>query len=456
MNQDQQSKRLEQRAQEALDALLAMMEVLVSHDTAPGGEQATLPMTETARRLAELTCTVLGCRYATILGLEAESNVWQFVTSVGFSLEEEHEIRARIQGRTMSDSLEHPELISRLCAGEALLVHLIQPPHRERQHSPDFYAELVVPMRLGTKLVGVISLNHADPTHDFTADEVALATAAGKLAVLVIERERLLHEREEAHANELDLRVAKHRMDEFLSIASHELRTPLTTIKGNVQLARLRLNSAIEDVEVENEALLSKLDEIKMMLERAERQVNVENRLVGDLLDMTRIQRNTLVMHKEECDLAQIVREAVEEQHSSMASSRSILVDLAVTEDVPIIADAARIGQVVGNFLSNALKYSPSDRGIEVQMQVEGQKARVIVRDEGPGIPLEEQGRIWERFYRVPGVERRRGSSVGLGLGLYICQKIIEQHGGEIGVESTPGVGSTFWFAFPLEEGDGK
>ncbi len=456
MNQDKQSKRLEQRAQEALDALLTMMEVLVSHDTEPDGEQATLTMTETARRLAELTCTVLGCRYATILGLEAELDVWQFMTSVGFSLEEEHEIRARIQGRSMSASLENPELISRLCAGEALVINLVQLPHRERQHSPDFYPELVVPMRLGAKLVGVISFNHADPTHDFTPGEMALATAAGKLAVLVIERERLLHEKEEARANELDLRVAKHRMDEFLSIASHELRTPLTTIKGNVQLARLRLNSVTEEVKVENEALLSKLEEIKIMLERAERQVNVENRLVGDLLDVTRIQRNKLVMHKEECDLARIVREAVEEQRSSMASSRIILVDLAVSEDVPIIADAARIGQVVSNFLSNALKYSPSDRPIEVQMQVEGQKAQVLVRDEGPGIPLEEQGRIWERFYCVPGVERRSGSSVGLGLGLYICLKIIEQHSGEIGVESTPGVGSTFWFALPLEEGDGK
>lgn len=452
MDQDKQSKRLEQRAQEALDALLLMMEVLVSHDT----EQATLTMTETVRRLAELTCSVLGCRYATILGLEAESDVWQFVTSVGFSLEEEHEIRARIQGTSMSDSLQHPELISRLCAGEALLINLIQPPHHEGQHPPDFYSELVVPMRLGTELVGVISLNLADPRHDFAPDEMALATAAGKLAVLVIERERLLHEREEARANELDLRVAKNRMDEFLSIASHELRTPLTTIKGNVQLARLRLNSVIEDVEVENEAMLSKLAEIKMMLERAERQVNVENRLVGDLLDVTRIQRNKLVMHKEECDLTQIVREAVEEQRSSMTSSRSILVGLAVSEDVPIIADAARIGQVVGNFLSNALKYSPSDRPIQVEMHVEGQKAQVLVRDEGPGIPHEEQGRIWERFYRVPGVERRSGSSVGLGLGLYICQKIIEQHSGEIGVESTTGVGSTFWFALPLEEGDGE
>src|SRR6266849_5438243 len=427
MNQDKQSKRLEQHAQEALDALLTMMEVLVSHDTEPDGEQATLTMTETARRLAELTCTVLGCRYATILGLEAELDVWQFMTSVGFSLEEEHEIRARIQGRSMSASLENPELISRLCAGEALVINLVQLPHRERQHSPDF-----------------------------TPGEMALATAAGKLAVLVIERKRLLLEKEEARANELDLRVAKHRMDEFLSIASHELRTPLTTIKGNVQLARLRLNSVTEDVGVENEALLSKLEEIKIMLERAERQVNVENRLVGDLLDVTRIQRNKLVMHKEECDLARIVREAVEEQRSSMASSRIILVDLAFSEDVPIIADAARIGQVVSNFLSNALKYSPSDRPIEVQMQVEGQKARVLVRDAGPGIPLEEQGRIWERFYRVPGVERRSGSSVGLGLGLYICRKIIEQHSGEIGVESTPGVGSTFWLALPLDEGDGK
>jgi signal transduction histidine kinase len=115
-------------------------------------------------------------------------------------------------------------------------------------------------------------------------------------------------------------------------------------------------------------------------------------------------------------------------------------------------ADAARIGQVVTNYLSNALKYSSEEQPVSVGLDVAGTRARVWVRDEGPGVAPEERARIWERFYRTARVEHRHGSSVGLGLGLYISRTIIVQHGGEVGVESGPGAGATFWFALPLEE----
>ena len=79
---------------------------------------------------------------------------------------------------------------------------------------------------------------------------------------------------------------------------------------------------------------------------------------------------------------------------------------------------------------------------------------RISVRDEGPGLTPSEQERVWERFYRIEGIRRKRGSSVGLGLGLYICRAIVEQHQGEVGIESTKGVGSTFWFTLPLADPD--
>jgi signal transduction histidine kinase len=85
---------------------------------------------------------------------------------------------------------------------------------------------------------------------------------------------------------------------------------------------------------------------------------------------------------------------------------------------------------------------------------VRGGRARVAVRDRGPGLAAAERARVWERFYRVPGIEPRSGAGGGLGLGLYICREIIERHGGEVGVESAPGEGSTFWFALPLATGD--
>ncbi|HET8913906.1 MAG TPA: ATP-binding protein, partial [Ktedonobacteraceae bacterium] len=122
------------------------------------------------------------------------------------------------------------------------------------------------------------------------------------------------------------------------------------------------------------------------------------------------------------------------------------------SQEVQVFADAERIGQVVNNYLSNALKYSESDCPVKVYVMQAGNMARVEVIDEGPGLLFDQQAHIWQRFYRVPGIEVKSGSGVGLGLGLHICKTIIERQAGEVGVESAPGQGSTFWFTLPLAE----
>jgi signal transduction histidine kinase len=149
------------------------------------------------------------------------------------------------------------------------------------------------------------------------------------------------------------------------------------------------------------------------------------------------------------CDLVVIVVEAVREQKLA-APARSIDVDLPPGITVPVLADVDRIGQVVTNYLTNALKYSADDKPVAVGLEVDGAMARVSVRDAGPGIPAAEQEHIWERFYRVPGIEHRSGSGIGLGMGLYISRTIVERHHGRVGVESHAGSGSIFWFTLPL------
>ena len=117
-----------------------------------------------------------------------------------------------------------------------------------------------------------------------------------------------------------------------------------------------------------------------------------------------------------------------------------------------MIADAGRIGQVLTNYLTNALKYAPVDRVTCVRLEVTGTDARVSVCDQGPGLTPEQQQRVWERFYQVaaPG---QQGPDRGLGLGLAIAMAIVEQHQGQVGVENAPGRGSTFWFTLPLAVG---
>ena len=138
----------------------------------------------------------------------------------------------------------------------------------------------------------------------------------------------------------------------------------------------------------------------------------------------------------------------------SMGAKRAIYLEMPEGETTPVSADPERIGQVLSNFLSNALKYSQEGRPVVVRLKKEENMVRVSVQDEGPGLTPSEQEQVWERFYQVEGIQRQRGSSVGLGLGLYICRAIIEQHQGQIGVESTKGEGSTFWFTLPLTDPD--
>jgi signal transduction histidine kinase len=263
------------------------------------------------------------------------------------------------------------------------------------------------------------------------------------------EREQLLRERAEAEAHALALREANQRMDAFLGLASHELKTPLTNIKLHLQLLQRGMSRILSQQPVATEALITALEHLQRQCLRSHLQVDRLDRLVNDLLDISRIQADRLTMRESPADLRAIVRAAIEEQRS-LVPHRIIHLQPLPEQPIPVQVDAGRIGQVVTNYLTNALKYSQEDQPVTVGIQEEGVQARVWVQDRGPGISAEEQAHIWERFHRVPGIEVQDGSGIGLGLGLHISRTIIERHGGQVGIESAPGSGSTFWFSLPL------
>jgi signal transduction histidine kinase len=142
-----------------------------------------------------------------------------------------------------------------------------------------------------------------------------------------------------------------------------------------------------------------------------------------------------------------VVRDVVDELRE-MDESRTLKLTVPPGRIV-CLTDPDRIGQVVQNYVTNAFKYAPSAEPIEVGVRAEEGGARVWVSDRGPGLAASDQERIWERFQRVEGIGHQTGSRIGLGLGLFISKTIVEQHGGQVGIESTPGVGSTFWFTIP-------
>jgi signal transduction histidine kinase/putative methionine-R-sulfoxide reductase with GAF domain len=444
---------LERRTNRALEALLTMAELLVRVPSEADLLNEPFPNSagDLARQMAELTCTVLGCSRIGIILIDPETELMRPLAVVGLPPEQEREWWAsQPTDARLSDS-PMPEMVAQLRRGESLLIDMRKPPFNEAPNPYHVSIFLTVPLRSGERLTGLMTLDHSGVEHHYTEQELGLASAVGTLTAVVLEHERLLRQREEARANELALRAANRQMSEFLSIVSHELRTPLTSVSAYIQrsqhqLRRMLAPSAGQEVQPTN--WTSKLTSFQETLDRAHTQVKRLNRLIGDLLDVARIEADKLELMPLPCDLAVIVRDAVQAQQIAWPN-RIIALDLA-SEHVPLVADAERISQVVSNFLTNALKYSPQDQRVQVNLLVYGEQARVLVRDRGPGLSPEQQEMVWERFQRVPGIVVQSGSGVGLGLGLYICKSLIERHHGQVGVESTPGQGSTFWFTLPL------
>jgi two-component system sensor histidine kinase KdpD len=218
----------------------------------------------------------------------------------------------------------------------------------------------------------------------------------------------------------------------LLNSISHDLKTPLVSMTGTL--------SALLDSK-------SKLDaqQKKELLETARGESERLNRIVNNLLDMTRTESGVLRISKKPCDLRDFIGACLE-QLKDKIGSRNIKIN--IPKEMPEVAvDFPYMLKAFLNVIDNALKYSPDGSVIEIEASCIGEKARVSVRDYGYGIPKEDLGRIFDKFYRV----QRAQNVLGTGLGLCISKNIIEAHGGHINVESVLGKGATFIIELPLE-----
>jgi signal transduction histidine kinase len=321
-------------------------------------------------------------------------------------------------------------------------------------------------------------------------------------AVVYVEMARLRRTVVAAQAEERALRALDERKDEFLGVVSHEMRTPLSSLEIFFGVLAHRFDSLFAALQSREEGVVGAFGDggsvgdsgyprerqsaagaLREALVHAQASVWRLTRLAGDLVDDSRIRHGRLALRLEPCDLVTIVTGAVEEERAA-EPDRTILLEVSGWGDqpsqqarprqrVPVLADTDRIAQVVTNYLTNALKYSAVGRPVTVWLEViagarerangdmhgsgardggdeERDLARVSVQDDGIGVPLAEQLQVWERFHIVEGNTVQDGSGTSLGLGLHICKTIIEEHHGQVGVQSVPGHGSTFWFTLPL------
>ncbi|HET8851398.1 MAG TPA: PAS domain-containing sensor histidine kinase, partial [Ktedonobacteraceae bacterium] len=200
-----------------------------------------------------------------------------------------------------------------------------------------------------------------------------------------------------------DRREAERRKEEFLGMVSHELRTPLTIIQGFLELALMCVERLVAPRFIEGDSstgMSDLLSNLEAMLQQAQRQAEIETRLVAELLDTSRMEMQKFELSLQECNLVTIVQQVVANQQQ-VTPTRRIELAMPAQALVPVAADADRIEQVLTNYLINAFKYSSSEQVVWVQLSVEGFMARVSVRDQGPGLTLEDQQRVWDRFYQA-------------------------------------------------------
>ncbi|HEX9135231.1 MAG TPA: PAS domain-containing sensor histidine kinase, partial [Ktedonobacteraceae bacterium] len=244
------------------------------------------------------------------------------------------------------------------------------------------------------------------------------------------------------HQDVSALREAEYLKDEFIGVAAHELRNPLTVLKGFAEMLvfQTERGKGPKLATWQREAL-EEIDEATTRLDK----------LTEDLLDVTRLQAGRLVLARKPTDMVALTRHMVT-QRQMTSRQHAFSLDTEHTS-LTVEVDRGRIEQVLSNLLSNAIKYSPQGGPIEltIREEIEPHVAFLSVRDQGIGIPLRQQPRIFGRFVRA---ENARAAEItGTGLGLYLSRELVERHGGRLWFESAEGVGSTFFMTLPLPSG---
>lgn len=292
---------------------------------------------------------------------------------------------------------------------------------------------MIVALIARGRTLGALSFGQAESGRRFGPKDLQLAEDLAQRAAVAIDNARLYAEAQ----------AAVRLRDEFLTIAAHEIRTPMASLMGYTELLQRR-NMRDEVVGVRDQATIDVVAQ----------QANRLSKLVGVLLDVSRLQTGLFTLDRRVVELAALARRAVDEAEHTFPPGVIQHTIRLHCQDQPLYVegDAFRLEQVLQNLLQNAIKYSPNGGTIAVRVEQRDQEAVLSVTDEGIGIPQEAQAQLFRRFYRAPNTV---GSSIsGMGIGLYVVDEIVRRHGGSVSVTSAEGRGSVFTIHLPLLSAD--
>lgn len=401
-------------------------------------------ITRLERRIAEDTALSVATRVvATVAApdeviprvLDAARSVLRFDRATVFVADEERgEYRVLHRLASEADLVLPPRvplgqglLAAALSEDRAMLIpDLLEDPRSGAAPGDPARSVILVPLRVGGRAIAVFTLSRALPQR-FTPEDLRLSEAVAALIAQTLENQRLLAEASEAAA----LRELDRLKDEFLASVSHELRTPLTVVSGALELLG-RQSAAMTD-------------QARTLIAQAERHAQRLTRSVGELLDIAQLQEAKVDLDCEFIACETLLAETVM-AHEALAAARGQRLVTAASAP-PVLVDRRRILQVLGNLVSNAIRYSPDGATIELSAVAAGPCVELAVTDEGPGIPADERDRVFDKFVRL---RRDRDVAGGTGLGLAIAKNLVELHRGTIRVEDAPR-GARFVVALPHE-----
>ncbi len=299
-----------------------------------------------------------------------------------------------------------------------------------------YRSSLTCPLIANGVPVGFVFFSSTDPGTYADVHVETFLRIAGQLAT-VVEKARhltlLAEQRALLEQQNTTLRELNEQKNRFLGIAAHDLRNPIGNIRGTAQLLLL------PEYEPAPAERASHLQDI-------ERQASYMLELLGDLLDVSRIEAGKLTLSLAPLEVKTLLRDVLA-RFTRSAESKGSHLKLESAPAGVLTGDPLRLRQVLDNLVSNALKYSPAGTTVHLGAQPEADGWRLSVRDEGPGLTLADQANLFHDF--TPLTARPTGGESSTGLGLAICRRVVEAHGGRIGVDSLPGHGATFWFTVP-------
>jgi signal transduction histidine kinase len=344
---------------------------------------------------------------------KSKTNLVNEMSSFPKSVLTEHHPMMRViaTGHPVLEVQVTPELIQASFAHEA---------QRQTVRALAPISYICVPLLASGKPLGVLTLATSSSGRRYDMADLALAADLARRAALVVEHARLFHEAEQA----------TRARDEILAVVAHDLRNPLNTV---MMAAGIMLETSSAERPQE-----------RRQVEIVRRAADRMNRMIQDLLDVKRMESGRLALEPKPEQPVTLVCDTIE-MLRPLAEGSSLRLESHVAADLPLVrADATRISQVLSNLVGNAVKFTPRGGLVSIAAEKVDGEVRFAVIDTGPGIPAEQLPHIFGRFWQAKSADRR-----GIGLGLAIAKGIVEAHRGRIWVESSVGLGSTFYFTLP-------